>query len=62
MENTSELFVQIKLDHNFTITNNFFFIVLQGVADAHCKFLTIDVGAMGKQSDGGVFRNSDSCA
>ena len=39
---------------------HFFPLVLQGVADAHCKFLTIDVGAsMGKQSDGGVFRNSD---
>ena len=32
---------------------------MQGVADANCKFITIDVGAAGKQSDGGVYRNSD---
>lgn len=29
------------------------------MADANCKFLVIDVGARGKQSDGGVFRGSD---
>ena len=37
----------------------FFSLVLQGVADARCRFLTIDIGAMGKQSDGGVFSSSD---
>lgn len=36
----------------------FFSIVLQGVADAFCKFICIDVGAYGKESNGGVFRNS----
>lgn len=30
-------------------------IVLMGVADAEKKFLVIDVGALGKQSDGGIF-------
>ena len=33
-------------------------IVLQDVVDADFKFVTVDVGAFGKQSDGGVFRYS----
>lgn len=33
----------------------YFSVVLMGVADADKKFLVIDVGARGKQSDGGVF-------
>ena len=32
--------------------------VLQAVVDANLKFVTVDVGAYGKQNDGGVFRNS----
>lgn len=32
--------------------------MLQGVVDASYKYLVIDVGAYGKQSDGGVFRYS----
>lgn len=37
---------------------HFFSIVLQGVADANCRFVAIEVGGYGKQSDGGTFRNS----
>ena len=33
-------------------------IVLLAVADAQCKFVHVDVGACGRQSDGSVFSNS----
>jgi len=36
----------------------YFSLVLQGVADADKKFITIEVGARGKQSDGGIFAAS----
>ncbi|KAH6940342.1 hypothetical protein HPB50_026947 [Hyalomma asiaticum] len=36
-----------------------FSIVLLAVADSECKFVIIDVGAEGRQSDGGTFKNSD---
>ncbi|XP_030749371.1 protein ALP1-like [Sitophilus oryzae] len=35
-----------------------FSIVLLAFVDAHCKFIAIDVGAYGRNSDGGIFANS----
>lgn len=37
---------------------HFFSIVLQGVSDANYKFIFVDVGAYGKQSDGGTYASS----
>lgn len=54
--------VKIKAPRNsgtmFFNYKQFFSVNLQGVADARCKFIFIDVGAYGKQSDGGVFEAS----
>ena len=36
-----------------------FSTVLQGVADAHYRFVVIDVGGFGKQNDGSTFAASD---
>jgi len=35
-----------------------FSVVLQGVADSESTFIFIDIGANGKQSDGGIFSAS----
>ena len=37
---------------------HYYSIVLQGLADARYRYIAIDVGAYGKQSDSGVFRHS----
>ncbi|XP_065325398.1 uncharacterized protein LOC135932000 [Gordionus sp. m RMFG-2023] len=37
---------------------HFFSVVLQGIVDANGKFITVDVGSFGSESDGGVFANS----
>jgi len=49
MESTPALNVLQKLGHCFTIT--VFSVVLQGVTDSE-RFIFIDIGAYGQQSDG----------
>lgn len=47
--------------HSGTMFYNYkkyFSIVLQGLVDANYRFINIDVGGYGKQSDGGTFRSS----
>ena len=39
-------------------SKHYYSIVLQGLADARYRFISIDVSAYGKQSDGGIFRYS----
>lgn len=54
--------VRIKCPPNssskFYNYKSFFSIVLQGLADANSRFLSIDVGAYGRQSDSGILTNS----
>ena len=38
---------------------HYFSVVLQGVADANYKFITVEIGGYGKQSDGGTFQASE---
>lgn len=56
--------VRIKCPANsgtmFYNYKQYFSIVLQAIADANYKFITIEVGAYGKQSDGGIFQSSQS--
>lgn len=44
-----------SMNYNY---KKYFSIVLQAVADANCKFIAIEVGGYGKQSDGGTFSAS----
>lgn len=39
----------------------YYSIVLQPLADAQYKFVSIEVGAYGTQSDGGIFSKSTLC-
>nr|CAB3263115.1 uncharacterized protein LOC101243083 [Phallusia mammillata] len=47
--NSGSMFYNYKHSHS---------IVLLAVADSQCRFICVDVGAFGKQSDGSVFANS----
>uniref|UniRef100_V5GD51 Putative nuclease n=1 Tax=Anoplophora glabripennis TaxID=217634 RepID=V5GD51_ANOGL len=38
---------------------HYFSVVLQGVADANYKFIAVEIGAYGKQNDGGTFHASE---
>ena len=49
-----------KSGSNFFNYKHFFSIVLQGVADSDLKFIAVEVGAFGKESDGGIFARSDT--
>lgn len=56
--------IRIKCPDNsgsdFYNYKQFFSIVLQAVADSDLRFIAAEVGAFGKESDGGIFARSDS--
>ena len=45
---------------DFLNYKHYFSVILQAVADSDLRFLTVKVGAYGKESDGGVFAWSDT--
>jgi hypothetical protein len=49
------------IDFGATFLNykKYFSVVLQGLVDANYKFITVDIGGFGKQSNGGTFLASD---
>jgi hypothetical protein len=57
MESAFALNILQKLDHCLQL-QTFFYTELQVVADFESKFISIDTGAYGKQSDGGIFSAS----
>nr|CAI5838516.1 unnamed protein product [Callosobruchus analis] len=48
-----------KTGSTFFNYKSYFSIVLQGIADANYKFIAVEVGAYGRQSDGGTFSDSN---
>ena len=58
MESTFALNVQQKLDNSLKITDISFSVVLQCVADSESWCIFIDIGAFGKQNDGGTYSGS----
>ena len=55
--------INIQAPHNagssFYNYKNFHSIVLLAVVDAHCRFLVVDIGCSGRDSDGGIFASSN---
>lgn len=47
------------MDHSTLTTKKTFSIVLLALVDAQYKFLAVDIGAYGKNSDGGILSNSN---
>lgn len=49
LKNSGSLFFNYK---------DYFSIVMLAIVDANCKFIAVDVGAYGKESDNGIFQKS----
>jgi len=61
MERRVTLNVLQKLDHCFINHKQFLSMVFQGAADSESRFVFIDKGAYGKQSDGDTFSAFTFC-
>ena len=51
--------VPANTDYTILITKKTFYIVLMGTVDANYNFICVDVGACVKNTDGGIFSNSN---
>lgn len=51
--------LQRTVDHSIIIIKKSFSVVLSALVDANYRFIAVDIGSYSKNSDGGIFANSN---